>query len=642
MTIRSILIANRGEIACRVMRTAHSMGIKTFALYIDEDKKSPHVNFADHAIKIQTNYMDMDAVINVAKSYSIDAIHPGYGFLSENASFARKVQSNKIIWIGPTPTVIKKMGDKLQAKEIAKKVNIPTLDTVEKVSLAKKIGFPLMIKAAAGGGGKGMRIVKDSASLKDAASAAKREALSGFGDDRIFFERYIEKSRHIEVQILGDDKNVVHLGERECSIQRRHQKIIEESPSTRLSEELRLNICEDAKRIAQAIKYTSAGTVEFLLDDKTGEYWFLEVNTRLQVEHPVTEEVTGIDIVQEQINIANKKSISFLNNDAADLGHSFGHSIEVRIYAENPENDFLPETGEIFIYQPSELDGIRWESGINSGTKITTNFDPMLSKVISWAETRDEAAAILANALEKTIIGGVKTNKDFLINCLRNKDFIDGKTTSDFISKSKPSRGKILLEEDEKKFLIIAAIYNALNNQKKLGVLNFVPAAWTNGRIPKQRIKLELNGKETEVSYKYLKDGSIDILDTVSTVISLEDNKLIIEIDSEIIVSSIHTKENKIVIGNSYGSIETNILPRFKIPGANLQEDGLVAPMPGKVIDIQVKKGQKIKKGQSILIIEAMKMEQTIKSPKNSKVKQVLVSKLQQVENGELLVILDD
>ena len=213
MTIRSILIANRGEIACRVMRTAHSMGIKTFALYTDEDKKSPHVNFADHAIKIQTNYMDMDAVINVAKSYSIDAIHPGYGFLSENASFARRVQSNKIIWIGPTPTVIKKMGDKLQAKEIAKKVNIPTLDTVEKVSLAKKIGFPLMIKAAAGGGGKGMRIVKDSASLKDAAAAAKREAQSGFGDDRIFFERYIEKSRLIEVQILGDDNNVVHLGE---------------------------------------------------------------------------------------------------------------------------------------------------------------------------------------------------------------------------------------------------------------------------------------------------------------------------------------------------------------------------------------------------------------------------------------------
>ena len=379
-----------------------------------------------------------------------------------------------------------------------------------------------------------------------------------------------------------------------------------------------------------------------MLDDKTGEYWFLEVNTRLQVEHPVTEEVTGIDIVQEQINIANKKSISFLNNDAADLGHSFGHSIEVRIYAENPENDFLPETGEIFIYQPSEIDGIRWESGINSGTKITTNFDPMLSKVISWSETRDEAAAILANALEKTIIGGVKTNKDFLINCLRNKDFIDGKTTSDFISKSKPSRSKVLLEEDERKFLIIAAISNALNNQKKLGVLNFVPAAWTNGRIPKQRIKLELNGKETEVSYKYLKDGSIDILDTVSTVISVEENKLIIEIDSEIIVSSIYTKENKIVIGNSYGSIETNILPRFKIPGANLQEDGLVAPMPGKVIDIQVKKGQKIKKGQSILIIEAMKMEQTIKSPKNSIVKQVLVSKLQQVENGELLVILDD
>ena len=299
MSFNSLLVANRGEIACRIIRSAHEMGIRCIAVYVDADKDAPYVKEADEAILLPDGgYLDGNIVIEAARRSEAKAIHPGYGFLSENGSFARKVIKEGLVWVGPSPHVISVMGDKLKAKELAVKANVPTLKMTTKPKEAKHIGYPLLIKAAAGGGGKGMRIVNNESGLKDSIKSAQREAKSGFGDERVFIERYVEKSRHIEIQILGDSHgNIVHLGERECSIQRRHQKIIEESPSPRVSEEIRLAMGNAAIMLAKKIKYQSAGTVEFLMDDKTGEFWFLEVNTRLQVEHPVTEEVTGIDLV---------------------------------------------------------------------------------------------------------------------------------------------------------------------------------------------------------------------------------------------------------------------------------------------------------------------------------------------------------
>ena len=411
MIFKSLLVANRGEIALRIIKTASEMGIKCIAVYVDEDADSPHVNAADESFRLPDGgYLNTNAIINAAKQTNAEAIHPGYGFLSENAKFARKVKKEKIIWVGPSAHVISVMGDKLKAKELADKADVPTLTMTSNLKEASKIGYPLLIKAAAGGGGKGMRVVPSETSLNESLMAAKREAKAGFNDDRVFFERYIEKSRHIEIQILGDAHgNIVHLGERECSIQRRHQKIIEESPSPRISEDTRKKMGSAAIKLAKKIKYQSAGTVEFLLDDDTEEFWFLEVNTRLQVEHPITEEVTGIDLVYEQLKIARGEILTYKQDDITFSGHS----IEARLYAENPENNFLPETGTLIAYDENLEEGARWDSGVESGSVIGTSFDPMLAKVITHAKTRSDAALKLAKTLESSHIGGAITNRDY-------------------------------------------------------------------------------------------------------------------------------------------------------------------------------------------------------------------------------------
>ncbi len=344
MTFHKLLIANRGEIACRIIRSAHEMGITCVAVYVEADTNSPYVKQADQAIKLNENYLDGKEIIEAALSCGAQAIHPGYGFLSENAKFSRDVTKSGLIWVGPSSRVRSSMGDKLKAKEIAKKVGVPTLPMTIDPKKAKNIGYPILIKAAAGGGGKGMRIVESEKDLKEAIIGAKREALAGFADDRIFIERYVGASRHIEIQILGDSKgNIVHLGERECSIQRRHQKIIEESPSPRVDLEMRNAMGEVAVKLAKKLKYESAGTIEFLVDDKTGEFWFLEVNTRLQVEHPVTEGVTGKDLVYEQLRIARGEELGYSQQDISWSDSS----IVASLYAEDPANDFLPATGEL-------------------------------------------------------------------------------------------------------------------------------------------------------------------------------------------------------------------------------------------------------------------------------------------------------
>ena len=639
MKINSILIANRGEIACRIIRTANEMGIKTIAVYEEADSNATFVSMSDVAVKLKNGYLDADEIVDAAKKTGADAIHPGYGFLSENSIFARKVIRNNIIWIGPTPHVIRVMGDKIKAKELAIKANVPTLEKAESIKDSKQLGFPLLIKAAAGGGGKGMRIVNNKNELKDAVAAAKREAKAGFDDERVFIEKYIKKSRHIEIQILGDQHgNVIHLGERECSIQRRHQKIIEESPSPKLDDELREQIGNAAVKLAKKIKYQSAGTVEFILDENTNEFWFLEVNTRLQVEHPVTEEVTGVDLVRAQINIAKNEYLELKQKDV----EFNGHALEVRLYAENPNNDFLPETGKIVCYEPYKNKSIRWDSGVQKGYEVGTNFDPMLSKVISWAPNRTDACLQLATALEKSCIGGVKTNKDFLVECIRHPEFLAGNTTSDFIEIQSPNRQKVLNDHDKNNLMIAGALWISQTNIKNKNKLRFIKHSWTNGRLPHQNISFQFENEIHQIKYSYINKESISILEKNVEIISFDNEMLECVIDGIRSQYQIYRDEDRLFVFDSFNDIQLKVLPRFVDPSTSSIEGGLLAPMPGKISEVLIKKDQKVKAGQSLMIIEAMKMEQTIKSPNAGKISKIMVKKGQQVENGESLLVIDE
>ena len=638
MSFNSILIANRGEIACRIMQTAQNMGIKCIAVYVDADADAPFVKMADESVLLSSSYMDSDAILSAAKQTGAEAVHPGYGFLSENAAFARKVKNNNLIWIGPSAHVIKVMGDKLKAKELAEKSGVPTLPMAADLKDAKDLGYPLLIKAAAGGGGKGMRIVTSPKNLKESVISAQREALSGFGDDRIFIERYVKKSRHIEIQILGDEHgNIVHLGERECSIQRRHQKIIEESPSPKVDPFLREQMGEAALKLAKKIKYCSAGTVEFLMDDKTGEFWFLEVNTRLQVEHPVTEEVTGIDLVYEQIKIARGEELEFTQDDIS----WHGHSIEARLYAEDPGNNFLPEVGTLIAYDTEMAGDIRWDSGVEQGYKVGTDFDPMLSKVIAWAPNRIDAINKLARGLEKAHFGGVKTNRDFLISCLRNESFINGNTTTDFIEREKPNGEQVLSENQIFNASAAIALWIAMGNRASDEVTDFMPSNWTNGRMPYQRIKLMILKNEIEIKYQLKRSGLFEVMGTNCKIHAVDESGIDVEVGSHRFFAQVTRANDQILINMPFGDLDAVIVPRFIEPGNEIPEGGLVAPMPGKVIEVRVKKGDKVKAGDTLIIIEAMKMEHSIKATENGKVTKLMVSLNQQVDNGATLLVLD-
>ena len=639
MTIKKLLIANRGEIASRIIKSAHQMGISTVAIYTDPDANSPYVREAKEAFKLDSSYLDAKTIIEIATTANVDAIHPGYGFLSENSNFANLVSKSNIKWVGPSANAIKKMGDKLTAKKLSEKANVPTLPMTSDPKEAKKIGYPLLIKAAAGGGGKGMRIVKSQKDLKESIASAQREAEGGFGDKRVFIERYIAKSRHIEIQILGDSYgNIVHLGERECSIQRRHQKVVEESPSPVVDEELRNKMGAAAIKIASLLKYESAGTVEFLFDETTKEFWFLEVNTRLQVEHPVTEEVTGIDLVREQLKIANGEPLDFSQEDI----EWFGSSIEVRLYSEDPGNNFLPVTGKLIAFEPTEDPLVRWDTGVETGSEITPNFDPMLAKIISYGETRVEAANKLALALENSHFGGLKTNRDYLISILRSDEFLKGNTTTDFLEKAK-IKDEINLNEEEIYFLAIAAsMWIQGKNRYESEVLSNLSSGWNNARLPMQEIKLQFDDKPLTVKYKNNREEIFTTDKNNSAKInSWEKNFIDVEIDNTRIRSKVTFDNELLLIQSKSGDVLFKILPKFETVKKVSIEGGLNAPMPGKVVEIKIKKGAKIKKGDTLIILEAMKMEHKVLAPSDGKVKEILIHKDEQVENGATLVVLD-
>ena len=645
MRINRLLIANRGEIAVRIIKTAKAMGLHCVTMHSEADKNALFVKLSDESFFLPNGYLDIQTIINKSKELQVDAIHPGYGFLSENSDFCKKVKDSKIIWIGPDPETIDLMGDKINSKELCIKESIPTLLKSTEPKDAKKIGFPILVKASAGGGGKGMRIVETQSQLKDAIAAAKREASSSFGDDRVFLEKFISKSRHIEVQILADNfGNVIHLGERECSIQRRHQKIIEESPSSRLTEKIRSEITSTAANLAKKINYKSAGTVEFLFDEETNEFWFLEVNTRLQVEHPITEAVTGIDLVKEQIKIAEGKKLSLKQDD---IRHS-GHAIEARIYAENPNNNFLPEIGKLEKMQYPLNEGIRWDNGVESGDVVTPNYDPMLAKVIAHAETREQASKLLAKELKSTHIAGLITNKEFLVNCLENKSFLGGKTTSDFIERESK---KIFLDIDKglvDKSMKAAVLWlqqiNKLDNER----LNFLPRNWTNGIMPKENISFTYQEEEYIFSYENISEDIVihrkyfeRISESKAKLLDHNQAGIRVELD-EIILSAQITKQNDLITVNlGKGDVCFKINPRFADPNEVSIEGGLVAPMPGKILKIMNKKGAKVKAGDTLIILEAMKMEHTIKASDQGIISDLFVKVGDQVENGSLLMKID-
>jgi propionyl-CoA carboxylase alpha chain len=504
---------------------------------------------------------------------------------------------------------------------------------------ASSIGYPLLIKAAAGGGGKGMRIVDSNKELKESILGAQREALSGFGDDRVFIERYVASSRHIEIQILGDSYgNVVHLGERECSIQRRHQKIIEESPSPRVDPEMRETMGRAAVNLAKKLKYESAGTVEFLVDDKTGEFWFLEVNTRLQVEHPVTEGVTGKDLVYEQLRIARGEELGYTQEEI----EWSGSSIEARLYAEDPSNDFLPATGKLIAYEPDSNIEARWDTGVEQGSIIGTDFDPMIAKVISTGKSRTDAANKLALALESLHIGGVITNRDFLVSSLRSEAFHEGLTTSDFIEKVNPQRSIPMSGENLELSSSVAALWIQGLNRKNSNVLNQIPSGWRNSKLPRQKLSFRCLEEETTINYIRRRDGSFNLNNgSVANIFKWEESGIDIEIDGRRFYAKVTQDSKTIVVHMPWGNAVLEILPRFTLPGSEVQAGGLIAPMPGKVIDLKVKVGTKVKKGDTLVILEAMKMEHQVKASEDGKVTKLLVKKDEQLENGALLMIVD-
>ena len=639
MSINTLLIANRGEIARRVIRSAHEMGIRCVAVYVDADAEAPFVSDADEAVRLPESYLDGKSILEAALATRAQAIHPGYGFLSENAEFARETMAAGIAWVGPTPEAIAQMGDKLAAKELATKHDVPILQGSQNAADAESIGYPILVKAAAGGGGKGMRIVERPEDLDEAIASARREAASGFGDDRVFLERYVARSRHVEIQILGDAHgNIVHLGERECSIQRRHQKIIEEAPSPRLDDTMRSAMGDAALRLARGLGYQSAGTVEFLVDDDSGEFYFLEVNTRLQVEHPVTEAVTGLDLVRAQLRIADGKELDFEQSEI----RCDGAAIEARLYAENPANDFLPATGRLDAYAAADEPAVRWDSGVEQGSVVGTDFDPMLAKVIAHGPTRAEAAGRLALALERLHLGGIVTNRDFLVATLRTEEFLAGDTTTDFIDRVQPSRSIALDDDELERIARIGALWIQGANRAEANVLASAPSGWRNARMPFERVGLAFGEREFLVRYRATRDGSFEFEGgNRARIFSWTEDAIDVEIDNRRQAARITRTANRLIVQSPTSDIEFSLIPRFIAPGDEAASGGVVAPMPGKVIDIRVAVGDSVTSGQTLILLEAMKMEHPMRATLDGTVTEIRVSEGDQVENETLLLIIE-
>ena len=646
--ITRLLIANRGEIARRIIRTAHDMGISTVAIYADGDAQAPFVKEADTAVALNgvttaQTYLDVDKVLAACQRSGADAIHPGYGFLSENEAFAQAVIDAGIKWLGPTPEVIGLMGDKLSAKRLMDEAGVPTLPGIEIaadtdiVAAAKEIGYPVLVKASAGGGGRGMRVVEQEADLLAAVEGAKREAGSSFGDDTVFLEKWLAVSRHVEIQILGDTHgNLVHCYERECSIQRRHQKIIEEAPSPAVTDAIRASMGDAAIAAAKKLGYSSAGTVEFLLSGD--EFYFLEVNARLQVEHPITEEIIGKDLVREQIRVAEGETLSFTQEELSINGHA----IEARLYAEDPAKGFLPAPGPVLAWTPSKVGQARFDSGVETGSEISTQFDPMIAKVIVHAPTRREAAGRLARVLETTEIQGLRTNRDFLVATLRTGEFLAGDTTTDFIERVEPTRMREVTREELVEAAIAVAMEGQAQRRNQAKVLRSLPSGWRNSTMPMEQFSFRCGDDEINLAYRLHRDGRFRLLcdeqehlieayDCGNGTVDLDDNGRRLQF-------TVQAHGSDWLVHSAAGDLVLKEQARFPDSRLDANTGGLTAPMPGSVIATEVAAGASVTKGDLLLIMEAMKMEHRITAPRDGVIETVHVTIGDQVDNGQLLV----
>lgn len=650
-SINTILIANRGEIASRVMRTCRKMGIKSIAVFSDADKQMPFVSDADVAVHIgesqpNLSYLNMDKIIEVAKANNADAIHPGYGFLSENVAFAKRCAAEGIIFIGPNPEAIEAMGSKSRAKTLMSEHNVPIVpgyqgadqSTATLTKAAKDIGFPVLLKAVAGGGGKGMRIVEQAPDIEKAIEAAKRESLSAFGDDELIVEKYIASGRHIEFQIFGDQHgNTIHILERECSIQRRYQKVIEESPSPILTEALRNKMGEAAVNAAKALNYDNAGTVEFIFDDNTNDFYFLEVNTRLQVEHPVTEAITGLDLVQLQIESAQGIPLSITQADIKVEGYA----IECRLYAEDANNDFLPVTGKVLEFSYPELDGLRMESAIKSGSEISVFYDPMIAKLIIWDKTRLGAHRKMRYLLQQTKCLGTTTNQDFLLQILEHPDFAEGKYDTHFIQNKLSLEAKENITAQELA-CIAATLQQWHQRESKRTLLKSIPSGWRNNFYEHQKATYLFGESEIPVLYKFDK-GAFEFIIGENNyeveLISAAESNIVASINGRQQQFSIVSKAQHFYVhGGEIGNCSLQLKPRFPDKSAGKTKGGYETPMPSQIIKVLVEEGQQVKAGDGLVILSSMKMESTLEANEDGVVEEIYASEGSNVEAGFLLL----
>jgi propionyl-CoA carboxylase alpha chain len=623
------------------------MNMETVAVYSDPDASEPHVIEANHAVNLpgstpSETYLNIDAVLGAAKQTGADAIHPGYGFLAENAEFARRVIDAGLTWIGPSPEAIEVMGSKLRSKDLVESVGVATLRAIDLSAMDEEIamdaaaglGYPVLVKASAGGGGKGMRVVDDPAALPEAIEGARREAASAFGDDTVFLERYLEAPRHIEIQVLGDGHGrVISLFERECSIQRRHQKIIEEAPSPAVDENLRGLMGDTAVAVAGAIGYVGAGTVEFLFQG--GEFFFLEMNTRLQVEHPVTEMITGLDLVRLQIEIADGAAI--------DIDPSLsGHAIEARLYAEDPRHDFLPVIGRIHRFDVPDLPGLRVDSGVEDGSNVSVFYDPMLAKVIAHGASRDEAAETLSQALRRAMLHGPVTNRELLVRVLEHEEFRTGAVDTHFLERHDPAHlGRPLADmETEVVSAVAAALADQAYERGRSQVLATIPSGWRNrpGHYQERSYRGDhgIHLIRYSVSQVPVVEGlgPLDITECTPDRVVFSQGGL----DQSFDVARYGEVRN---VDSERAPVRLEALPRFPSIEFLDSPGSLHAPMPGRVVRVDAKVGENVTAGQVLVVLEAMKMEHTLRAPHDGTVGEVDCSPGDQVDAGAVLVVID-
>jgi 3-methylcrotonyl-CoA carboxylase alpha subunit len=646
-----ILIANRGEIACRIIKTARSMGLHTVAIYSSVDKNSLHVTNADSAYCVgdaaaKDSYLNIENIIRVAKESGAEAIHPGYGFLSENPEFAKACQEAGIVFIGPSVNAMEAMASKQLAKQLLEKSNVPLTPGYhgkeqsegKLLEEAKKIGFPVLIKAANGGGGKGMRTVHSESEFSAALAGAKRESMASFADDTMIIEKLVLHPRHVELQIMADNHgNVVHLFERDCSIQRRHQKIIEEAPAPNLSSTLRQKLADAACEVARSIKYSGAGTVEFLVDGEE-HFYFMEMNTRLQVEHPVTEMITGLDLVAWQLKIAANESLPLPQNQIK----AQGHAIECRIYAEDPYHDFIPSIGQIHFLQEPSGNGIRIDSGVTHSSQITMYYDPMIAKLISWGADREEALQRLQLALSHYLIGGVKTNIPFLQAICDHPKFRKTELSTDFLTNEQIK----LVGPDKNIAQLLAVCFDYLNTAKTIhdpllketfGWQSQTPRTWVFRYRDDELIEAQIEPINTNQFKLKLKEQEYFIYGL------LVDNQLTIEINEQKYKATVDNRNHLLTLYMPGGQIT---IERFNWntfgSQAATHKGQLTAPMPATVVAILKNIGEKVKAGERLIILEAMKMEHTIHAPTDGVLSDIFYSVGAQVNEGEELLSLSE